>query len=98
MQPKLQTMTLKKLLITIMTSCLIMLPISPTLNAEDILQDCVKVVIAQKKAIDSQKVVIKKQKSLINEQKKFIIKKEAEASINKIITALLSLFSILVFL
>ena len=95
MQPKLQTMTLKKLLITIMTSCLIMLPISPTLNAEDILQDCVKVVIAQKKAIDSQKIVIKKQKELIVEQKKYIVKKEADASISKLISGILSFLGIL---
>jgi len=95
MQPKLQTMTLKKLLTIIMTSCLIMLPISPTLSAEDMLKDCVKVVVAQKKAIDSQKIVIKKQKDLIVEQKKYIVKKEADASISKLISGILSLISIL---
>ena len=59
------------------------------------LKDCVKVVKAQKKAIDSQKVVIKKQKSLINEQKKYIVKKEADASLNKLISGILGLISIL---
>ena len=95
MQPKLQTMMSKKLLTIIMTLCLIMLPISQTLSAEDILKNCVKVVTAQKQAINSQKVVIKKQKELIVEQKKYIIKKEADASISKLISGILSFLGIL---
>ena len=49
----------------------------------------------QKKAIDSQKIVIKKQKDLIKEQKTYIVKKEADASISKFISGILSLVSIL---
>ena len=98
MQPLKQTTMSKKLLTIIMTLCLIMLPISPTLSAEDMLTDCVKVVKAQKKAIDSQKVVIKKQKELINEQKTYIVKKEADASLSKLISGILSVLSILLVL
>ena len=98
MQPKLQTTMSKKLLTIIMTLCLIMLPISPTLSAEDMLQDCVKVVKAQKKAIESQKIVIKKQKDLIKEQKVYIVKKEADASLSKLISGILSVLSILLVL
>ena len=98
MRPKQQTMTWKKLLTTIMISCLIMLPISPTSIAEDILKDCVKVVKIQKKAIDSQKIVIKKQKELIIEQKKYLVKKEAEAATNKLISGILSFLSVLLVL
>ena len=95
MQPIKQTKMWKGLMSLIMSLCLCTLTISPTLRAEDLLTDCVKVVKIQKKAIDSQKVVIKKQKDLINEQKKFIVKKEADASISKIISGILSLISIL---
>lgn len=98
MQPKLQTRTWKKLLSIIMISCLIMLPISPTSIAEDILKDCVKVVTAQKQAINSQKVVIKKQKELIVEQKKYIVKKEVDASFSKLLNGILGILMILVLL
>ena len=101
MQTKKQTKMWKGLMNLTMSLCLITLTISPTLSAEECqpcnqtLEKCVKVVKDQKKAIDSQKVVIKKQKDLISEQKKFIIKKEADASISKIISGILSVISIL---
>ena len=95
MQPKKQTRMWKGLTSLIMSLCLIMLTISPTLRAEDLLTDCVKVVKIQKKAIDSQKIVIKKQKDLIKEQKVYIVKKEADASLSKLISGILSLVSIL---
>ena len=95
MQPIKQTKTWKGLTSLIMSLCLITLTISPTLSAEDLLTDCVKVVKEQKKAIDSQKIVIKKQKDLIKEQKTYIVKKEADASLSKLISGILSLVSIL---
>ena len=101
MQPIKQTKMWKGLTSLIMSLCLITLTISPTLSAEDCqpcnqtLEKCVKVVKDQKKAIESQKVVIKKQKDLISEQKKFIVKKEADASLSKLISGILSVISIL---
>ena len=95
MQPIKQTKMWKGLTSLIMSLCLITLTISPTLSAEDLLTDCVKVVKKQKKAIDSQKIVIKKQKDLIKEQKTYIVKKEADASLSKLISGILSLVSIL---
>ena len=59
------------------------------------LENCVEVAKKQKKAIESQKVVIKKQKDLIKEQKTYIVKKEADASISKLISGILSFVSIL---
>ena len=98
MQPKLQTTMSKNLLTIIMTLCLIMLPISQTYADAPLLEDCVKVVKAQKKAINSQKIVIKKQKDLIKEQKVYIVKKEADASLSKLISGILSVLSILLVL
>ena len=101
MQPIKQTKMWKGLTSLIMSLCLITLTISPTLNAEEcqpcvqMLENCVEVVKDQKKAIESQKVVIKKQKDLIKEQKTYIVKKEADASISKLISGILSLVSIL---
>ena len=104
MQPKKQTTMWKGLTNLIMSLCLITLTISPTLSAEDMgkcqpcvqmLENCVEVAKDQKKAIESQKVVIKKQKDLIKEQKVYIVKKEADASISKLISGILSLVSIL---
>ena len=98
MQPLKQTRMWKGLTSLIMSLCLITLTISPTLSAEDMLQDCVKVVKIQKKAIESQKIVIKKQKDLIKEQKVYIVKKEADASLSKLISGILSVLSILLVL
>ena len=98
MQPKKQTKMWKGLTSLIMSLCLITLTISPTLSAEDLLTDCVKVVKIQKKAIDSQKVVIKKQKKLITEQKKYIVKKEVDASFSKLLNGILGIIMILVML
>ena len=98
MQPKLQTRTWKKLLSIIMISCLIMLPISQTYAEDPLLEDCVKVVVQQKKAIESQKVVIKKQKELIVEQKKYIVKKEVDASFSKLLNTIFGIIMILVLL
>ena len=82
MQPKKQTKMWKGLTSLIMSLCLITLTISPTLSAEDLLTDCVK-------------VVIKKQKDLIKEQKTYIVKKEADASLSKLISGILGVLSIL---
>jgi len=98
MQPIKQTKMWKGLTSLIMSLCLITLTISPTLSAEDMLEDCVKVVKQQKKAIDSQKTVIKKQKKLIAEQKKYIVKKEVDASFSKILNGILGVIMILVML
>ena len=98
MPPLKQTMMWKGLMSLTMSLCLTMLTISPTLSAEDLLTDCVKVVTAQKQAINSQKVVIKKQKDLIKEQKKYIVKKEADASLSKLISGILSVIGILLVL
>ena len=101
MQPIKQTKMWKGLTSLTMSLCLITLTISPTLNAEEcqpcvqMLENCVEVVKDQKKAIESQKVVIKKQKDLIKEQKTYIVKKEADASLSKLISGILSLVSIL---
>ena len=104
MQPIKQTKMWKGLTSLIMSLCLITLTISPTLSAEDMekcqpcvqmLENCVEVAKKQKKAIDSQKIVIKKQKDLIKEQKTYIVKKEADASLNKLISGILSFVSIL---
>jgi len=104
MQPKKQTKTWKGLTSLIMSLCLITLTISPTLSAEDMekcqpcvqmLENCVEVAKKQKTAIESQKVVIKKQKDLIKEQKVYIVKKEADASLSKLISGILSVLSIL---
>ena len=98
MQPIKQTTMWKGLMSLTMSLCLITLTISPTLSAEDLLTDCVKVVKIQKKAIESQKIVIKKQKDLIKEQKVYIVKKEADASLSKLISGILSVLSILLVL
>ena len=52
-------------------------------------------MIKQTKQNQSRENVIKKQKELIVEQKKYIIKKEADASISKLISGILSFLGIL---
>ena len=52
-------------------------------------------LIKQTKQNQSRENVIKKQKELIVEQKKYIIKKEADASISKLISGILSFLGIL---
>ena len=104
MQPNKQNPMWTGLTKIIMSLCLYTLIINPTLSAEDMkkcqpcvqmLENCVEVVKKQKTAIESQKVVIKKQKDLIKEQKTYIVKKEADASISKLISGILSFVSIL---
>ena len=101
MQAKKQMKKSNMLVKVMMISWLSIMPISQTLSAEEcqpcveMLENCVEVAKDQKKAIESQKVVIKKQKDLIKEQKTYIVKKEADASLSKLISGILGVLSIL---